>query len=203
MDSNLSTSTYYSEEDSITSSSQEEISKDNTTGCNLSLRLFNRKPSNNTNEGAASRAGADSSTMAKDPTKVIVQRIRNQIQSGLDEVSPKMGNHWRTDKTSNKDAVGAVGPDTEDEQTNSTKQQVYSAIKEENAPKTTQSRQHCYQPSGFFAPGPQYLSRYDVVMVKMLKRPTIDAVRGVVVRCLPDDKYMVNVGTDNYLKHRT
>ena len=177
MDSNLSTSTYYSEEESITSSSQEEISKDNTTGCNLSLRLFNRKPSNNAHEGAAGRVGADSTTMPKDPTKDIVQRILNQIQSGLDEVSPKMGKHWRTDKTSNKDAVEAVGPDTEDEHTNSTKQHVYSAIKEENAPKTTQSRQQKDPPGGFIAPGPHYLSRYDVVMVKMLKRPTIDAVR--------------------------
>ena len=142
MDSNLSTSAYYSEEDSITSSSQEEISKDNTTGCNLSLRLFNRKPRNNTIEGAANRTGADSSTMAKDPTEVIVQKILNKIQSGLDEVSPKMGEHWRTNKAP-KDAAGAVGPDTEDEQTSPTKQQVYAVIKEENAPKTTQSRRHC------------------------------------------------------------
>ena len=42
MDSNLSTSAYYSEEDSITSSSQEEISKNNTTGCKLRLSLFNQ-----------------------------------------------------------------------------------------------------------------------------------------------------------------
>ena len=141
--------------------------------------------------------------MPKDPTKDIVQRILNQIQSGLDEVSPKMGKHWRTDKTSNKDAVEAVGPDTEDKHTHSTKQHVYSATKEENAPKTYQSRQQKDPPGGFIALGPHYLSRYDVVMVKILKRTTIDAERGVVIRCLPDDKYMVNVGTDNYIKHRT
>ena len=203
MDSNLNTSAYYSEEDSNTSSSQEELSKNNTAECNLRLRLFNRKPSDDAHEGAAGRAGADSTTMSKDPTKDIVQRILNQIQAGLDEVPPKMGIHRRTDRTSNKDAVEAVGPDTEDEHTQSTKQHDYSAKKEENAPKTYQSRQQKDPPGGFIAPGPHYLSRYDVVMVKILKGTTIDAERGVVIRCLPGDRYMVNVGTDNYMKHRT
>ena len=201
MDSNLSTSTYYSEEDSITLSSQEEISKDNTTGCNLSLRLYNRKPRNNTIEGAANRTGADSSTMAKDPTEVIVQRILNKIQSGLDEVSPKMGEHWRTN-TAPKDAAGTVGPGTEDEQTSPTKQ-AYAVIKEEKALETSQPQQQCSQANGYCAPGPRHLSQYDVIMVNVPKRPTEGAVRGVIVRCLPDDRYLVNVGTDNYTKHRT
>ena len=83
MDSNLSTSAYYSEEDSITSSSQEDVSKNNTTGCKLRLSLFNRKPNDNAHEGVVRRAGADSTTMPKDPTKDIVQKILNQIQSPL------------------------------------------------------------------------------------------------------------------------
>ena len=135
MDSNLSTSAYYSEEDSIPSSSQEDISRNNTTGYKLKLSLINRKPNDNAQEGAVRRAGADSTTMSKDPTEDIVQRILNQIQSGLEEASPKMGKHRRINRTSDKDAVEAVGHDTEDENTQSTKQHDYSTTKEENTPK--------------------------------------------------------------------
>ena len=200
MDSDLSTSAYYSEGDSITSSSQEETSKDDTTGCNPSRRLYNRKPRNNTIEGAAYRTGADTSTMTKDPTEVIVQKILNKIQLGLDEVSPKLGEHWRT-KTTPKDAAGTAGPCTEDEQTSPTRQ-AYAVIKEEKALETSQPQHQCSQANGYCALGPRYLYQYDVVMVNMPRRPLEDAVRGVIVRCLPDDRYLVNIGTDNYTKHR-
>ena len=200
MDLDLSTSNYYSEGDSITSSSQEETSKDDTTGCNPSRRLFNRKPRNNTIEGAANRTGADSSTMAKDPTEVIVQKILNKIQLGLDEVSPKLGEHWRT-KTTPKDAAGTAGPGTEDEQTSPTIQ-AYAVIQEEKDRETSQPQHQCSQANGYCALGPRHLYQYDVVMVYMPKRPEEAALRGVIVRCLSDDRYLVNIGTMNYTKHR-
>ena len=191
MDSNPNTSAYYSEEDSNTSSSQEE------------LRLFSRKPNNETQEEATRRAGADPTTMSREPTQEIVLRILKQIQAGLDEVPPRIGTHRRTDRTSNKDTDEAVMPGTKDENNHSTKQHAYPATEEENAPTTNQSRQQWEPQTGFIAPGPHILSRYDVVMVKILKGTTIDAERGVVIRCLPGGRYMVNVGTDNYMKHRT
>ena len=40
-------------------------------------------------------------------------------------------------------------------------------------------------------------------MVKILRHTEEFAERGVIVRCLPDDRYMVNVKTDTYMKHRT
>ena len=200
MDLDLSTSNYYSEGDSITSSSQEETSKDDTTGCNPSRRLYNRKPRNNTIEGAANRTGADSSTMTKDPTEVIVQKILNKIQLGLDEVSPKLGEHWRT-KTTPKDAAGTAGPGTEDEQTSPTIQ-AYAVIQEEKDRETSQPQHQCSQANGYCALGPRHLYQYDVVMVYMPKRPEEAALRGVIVRCLSDDRYLVNIGTMNYTKHR-
>ena len=108
MDSNPNTSAYYSEEDSNTSSSQEE------------LRLFSRKPNNETQEEATRRAGADPTTMSRDPTQEIVLRILKQIQAGLDEVSPKMGTRKRNDRTSSKDTDEAVMPNTKDENTHPT-----------------------------------------------------------------------------------
>ena len=61
--------------------------------------------------------------MSKDPTDDIVQRILNQIQSGLQEASPKMGKQRRNNRTSDKDTIEAVGPDTEDEITQSKEQE--------------------------------------------------------------------------------
>ena len=184
MDSNPNTSAYYSEEDSNTSSSQEE------------LRLFSRKPNNETQEEATRRAGADPTTMSRDPTQEIVLRILKQIQAGLDEVSPKMGTHRRDGRTSSGDPDEAAMPNKKDETTHPT-------TEEENAHPDNQARQRWEHPSTFNAPGPHILSRYDVVMVKILKGNTIDAKRGVVTRCLGDNMYMVNVGASVYRKHRT
>ena len=198
MDSDLSTSNYYSEGDSITSSSQEETGQDDTTGCNPSRRLYNRKPKNNTIGGAAHRNGADTSMMTQDPTEIIVQKILNKLQLGLDEVSPKLGEQWRT-KTSPKDAAGTPKPGTKDEQDSPTVQ-AYAVIEEVKRRETPQHQ--CSQANGYCALGPRHLHQYDVVMVHMPKRPVETALRGVVVRCLPDDRYLVNIGEMNYTKHR-
>merc|ERR1711974_562572 len=106
-----------------------------------------------------------------------------QIQAGLDEVSPKMGTHKRNDRTSSKDTDEAVMPNTKDENTHPT-------TEEENAHPDNQSRQQWEPPASFIAPGPHILSRYDVVMVKILKGNTVNAKKGVVTRCVRDNKYM-------------
>ena len=127
MDSNLSTSAYYSEDDSIPSSSQEDISKNNTTGYKLKLSLSNRETPNDAQEGAVRRASADTTTKSKDPTNDIVDRILAQIESRLREASPHYRKPWRRHNApeqrdvSDNDTVEAVYPDTGDENNQSEK----------------------------------------------------------------------------------
>ena len=198
MDSDLSASYYNSEGDSVTSSSQEEAGQDDTNGCNPSRRLYNRKPKNNTFGGAANKNGAETAMMTQDQTEIIVQKILNKLQLGLDEISPKTGEYRRT-KTSPKDAAGTPKTDTKDEQDSPTVQ-AYAVIEEVKRRETPHHQ--CSQANGYCALGPRHLHQYDVVMVHMPKRPMEAAVRGVVVRCLPDDRYLVNIGEMNYTKHR-
>jgi hypothetical protein len=104
--------------------------------------------------------------------------------------------HRRDSRTSSGEPDEATMPNKKDETTHPT-------TEEENAHPNNQERQRWEHPSMFNATGPHILSRYDVVMVKILKGNTIDAKRGVVTRCLGDNMYMVNVGASVYRKHRT
>ena len=147
----------------------------NTSSSQEDPKQSSRKPNNGSQNEETRRASADHTTMSKDLTDEIVLRIMKKIQAGLDE---------------------AIIPNEKDAPT-------YPTTEEENGHSDNQERQRWEHPSMFNAPGPHFLSRYDVVMVKILKGSTIDAKRGVVTCRLKDNMYMVNVGSSVYRKHRT
>ena len=146
----------------------------NTSSSQEDPKQSSRKPNNGSQNEETRRASADHTTMSKDLTDEIVLRIMKKIQAGLDE---------------------AIMPNEKDAPT-------YPTTEEEKH-SDNQERQRWEHPSTFNAPGPHFLSRYDVVMVKILNGSTIDAKRGVVTCRLKDNMYMVNVGPSVYRKHRT